>query len=196
MSNPKQNPFPWKKGVGMRFIPDDIWNGNWMLYNTALTKALFNEYKKGIEMNNNLITIALNQYGVQERPGSKEHNPVIVNYFKEIGQTWVKDDETAWCSAFVNWVAHKCGMERSGKLDARSWLNVGVNVEKPEIGDVVVFWRDAPTSWKGHVAFFINETDTHVYVLGGNQNNMVNISPYLKSRVLGYRRLRASVQTT
>ena len=87
-----------------------------------------------------LLTKALSQYGVKEIKGEK-HNEQIVKYFHEIGHEWVQDDETAWCSAFMNWVAKTQGYEYSGKLNARSWLDVGANIKSPQVGDVVVFWR-------------------------------------------------------
>ena len=62
----------------------------------------------------------------------------------------------------------------------------------PKPGDMVVFWRESRKSWKGHIAMYIRETETHVYVLGGNQNNQVKISAYPKYRVLGYRTLNTS----
>ena len=135
-----------------------------------------------------VINRALSQYGVKEIPG-QEDNPVIVSYFSEIGHSWVKDDETAWCSAFANWVAKKENKAYSGKLNARSWLSVGKSVEVPEIGDIVVLWRSSKSSWKGHVGFFINQDDKYIYILGGNQNNQVCIRPYPKDRLLEYRRL-------
>jgi hypothetical protein len=55
-------------------------------------------------------------------------------------------------------------------------------------GDVVVFWRERPGGIKGHVAFFVEENDTHVLVLGGNQNNAVRKAYYPKTRILGVRR--------
>ena len=78
----------------------------------------------------------------------------------------------------------------SKKLTARSWLSVGESTNTPKVGDVVVFWRESPKSWKGHVGFFIKETKNYVYVLGGNQRNMVCIKAYAKSRVLDYKKLR------
>lgn len=137
-----------------------------------------------------LVEIALSQYGVKEIAGEKD-NQTIVDYFKDIGHKWVKDDETAWCSAFANWVALKAGCEYSGKLNARSWLNIGQEVTEPQLGDVVVFWRDKPSSWKGHVAYFISysEDKKYIYCLGGNQGNMVCIKAYDASRLLGFRRL-------
>lgn len=134
-----------------------------------------------------ILDAAFGEYGVTEINGS-EDNPRIVEYFKEAGHSWVKDDETAWCSAFMNFVAKKAGAECSGKLNARSWLSVGTRITgQPKPGDAVVFWRESRKSWKGHIAIFIRETDTHVYVLGGNQGNRVCITPYPKYRVLEYR---------
>lgn len=137
---------------------------------------------------NTLLNIALGEYGVTEVIGD-HHNPRILQYFKEIGHTWVTTDETAWCSAYANWVALKAGCHRSGKLTARSWLTVGRPVDTPSIGDIVVFWRERRTSWKGHVGFFIgySEDKKYIYVLGGNQNNRVCIKAYPTSRLLGFR---------
>ena len=135
-----------------------------------------------------LINIALNEYGVREVLGSND-NHRIMQYFNDIGHTWVKHDETAWCSAFANWVALQAGYKHSGKLNARSWLNVGEETKNPKIGDVVVFWRDSKRSWKGHVAFFIKEKNDYIWVLGGNQNNEVNIKAYPKSKLLEYRKI-------
>lgn len=139
---------------------------------------------------NELLKIALSQYGVKEIPG-KSHNPTIVRYSKEIGYGGIVDDETAWCSIFVNWCAMNAGLERSKKLNARSWLKIGESIDKPETGDVVIFWRGSESSWKGHVAIFINYSEDGNYVncLGGNQGNKVCISAYSSSRVLGFRKL-------
>ena len=134
------------------------------------------------------IEIALSQIGIKEITG-RRHNPEVLKYFSEIGHSWVKDDETAWCSAFVNWVAKKAGLQFSGKLNAKSWLNVGHKVTNPKFDDIAVFSRGDPKGWQGHVAFFIRETPNWVYVLGGNQSNQVKISAYPKYRLLEYRRL-------
>jgi len=137
----------------------------------------------------NLIKTAFSQYGIKEIRGGQD-NPEITKYFDQIGFDGEKlKDETAWCSAFANWVAKTSGYEYTGKLNARSWLDVGFPTEEPSIGDVVVFWRESPESWKGHVGFYINQDDQYIYVLGGNQNNSVNIKPYPKQRLLGYRSL-------
>ena len=134
------------------------------------------------------LLIALGEFGVKEIIGGK-HNPRILEYFKLMGHNWVKTDETAWCSTFINWVCIKANLPYSGKLDARSWLGIGVETCNPKIGDLSVFWRENPKSWKGHVGFYIRETKYWIYVLGGNQNNQVKIKAYPKSRLLQHRRI-------
>jgi uncharacterized protein (TIGR02594 family) len=141
-----------------------------------------------------LLKIAINELGQKEISGSG-NNPAIVNYAREAGFTWVNDDETPWCSIFVNWVAKKAGLQGSNKTNARSWLLTGLPVDNtPEPGDVVVFWRDQPDSWKGHVGIFFGFSidARRVYCLGGNQGNQVSISAFPKDTVLGFRRLSGS----
>ncbi len=141
-----------------------------------------------------LLKIAVAELGEKEISGP-EDNPTIVNYAKEAGFDWVNDDETPWCSIFVNWVAKKAGLKASGKTNARSWLLEGLNVDtSPDPGDVVIFWRDSPDSWLGHVGFFLGFSidGERVYCLGGNQGNQVSVSAYSSENVLGFRRLVAS----
>ena len=141
------------------------------------------------KLNTSILNIALSQYGIKEIQG-KAHNPEVIKYFNESGFDGEKlGDETAWCSAFVNWCAREAGLEHTGKLNARSWLTVGKVTTNPQPGDVVVLWRSSVDSWKGHVGFFIKETEDQVYMLGGNQGNQVQIAPYAKNRVLNYIKL-------
>lgn len=134
-----------------------------------------------------LLEIGLSQYGIKEIPGAK-NNPEIMKYFKEIGQDWVQGDETAWCSAFVNWCAKIKGYEYSGKLNARSWLNMGMKCNF-NVADIVVLWRVSPSDWRGHVGIPIKEDKNYIWILGGNQSNMVRISAYPKERLLAYIKL-------
>jgi len=138
---------------------------------------------------NEILESFLTNYGLSEIDGPA-NNPKIIEFFDEIGFNWVDSEDTAWCSASLNYFAKEKGYERSGKLDARSWLKVGERVLEPQLGDVVVFWRERPDSWKGHVGIYINKNTKYVYVLGGNQGNMISIMAYPIDRVLGYRRLK------
>jgi len=127
-----------------------------------------------------LLNRALDFHGLLEIPG-EQNNPTIMSFFKEIGYTWVQGDETAWCSAFVNYIAKTEGYEYSGKLDARSWLNIIVPIPVPIRGCLVILWRESIDSWKGHVGWYINNVPDApglINVYGGNQSNMCQTSSY------------------
>lgn len=135
----------------------------------------------------NIIETAEKELGVTAIEGGKS-NPRVLEYFQKIGQKWVTDDDTYWCAAFVGFVLETCGIRSTRLLNARSYLNWGVSVDKPIQGDVVVFSRgEDPMS--GHVSFYHHEDSTNIYCLGGNQiGGKVSIQGYPKSRFLGYRR--------
>ena len=135
----------------------------------------------------NFLEIAFGFYGLKEWTGIGQSNPEVEDFFKELGYNY--SDDTAWCSAFVNFCAKKAGLQYTGKLNARSWVNAGIPTTSPQLGDITVFWRESKQSWKGHVAIYVSEDDKFVYVLGGNQSNMVNIAAYPKYRVLQHRKL-------
>lgn len=138
-----------------------------------------------------LLEILSKEIGVKEVKG-KQHSPQIMKYAKEAGFENYISDETAWCSLFANWVALKAGLEQSNNLAARSWLNIGLPIDNPEPGDIVVFWRNKIDSWQGHVAFFMGFSHDYqrVYCVGGNQGNQVTLTAYEKKQLLGFRRLR------
>jgi uncharacterized protein (TIGR02594 family) len=134
------------------------------------------------------MQIAFDEYGISESKGSV-HNKRILEYFAVAGHSWVKNDETAWCAAFANYICRKANLESTGKLNARSFLGIGKKVATPKFGDLVIFWRGSKDSWQGHVGFYVTSRGNYIYTIGGNQSDKVNISPYAKSRLLGYRRL-------
>lgn len=132
--------------------------------------------------------IALKEYGTKRIAGAF-HNAEVIKYFKEIGQDWVRNDETAWCAAFLNWCLMKAGKPFSSSLMARNFLSYGVSTKKPEIGDIVVLWRVAKNSPYGHAGFYIKETKNSIFILGGNQSDEVNIKEYDKGMLLDYRKI-------
>lgn len=133
------------------------------------------------------LKIAVKEIGVVEISGVKD-NPRIVEYHK---YTTLKatDDETPWCSSFVNFCISKAGGVPTSSALARSWLKWGVAVSTPEPGDIVVFSSSRGVS-AGHVGFVYKNRGAYLEVLGGNQDNQVKISTYTKLRVLGYRRAK------
>lgn len=124
--------------------------------------------------------------GLREIVGGA-HERKILDFFAEAGHGWVKDDETAWCAAFVHAMLGRAGLKGTGSLAARSYLGWGAKTAKPQRGDVAVFKRGR-SAWQGHVAFFLGEGGAHVWVIGGNQSNAVTVARYPRSSLLGYRR--------
>lgn len=127
--------------------------------------------------------------GLSEWPGAK-HNPEILRLFDDVGQGWVKDDETPWCAAFVGSILASVGLPHTGKLNARSYLTYGqsVRMEQARAGDIVVLWRGSRDSWQGHVGLFVRFEGNGVVVRGGNQGNAVSDQLYPLDRLLAIRR--------
>jgi uncharacterized protein (TIGR02594 family) len=129
--------------------------------------------------------VAVLELGVKEVRGP-ENNSRVLEYHRSTSLK-AKDDETAWCSSFVNWCLDQCKIKGTRSALARSWLNWGTVLEEPREGCIVVLWRVRINGWQGHVGFYVREDEKHIYVLGGNQDNKVSIKKYPKSRLLGYR---------
>lgn len=132
------------------------------------------------------IEIALSEYGIHDilGPGS---NPNVLKYYAKIGQNWVKDDDVAWCAAFVGYCLEMANINSTKALNARSYLNWGKPTVVPKLGDIVILWRVAKNSIYGHVSFFLKQKDGVVWCLGGNQDDQVCISQYPVDKVLGFR---------
>lgn len=115
------------------------------------------------------------------------HNPHIVQWWKDLGEPY-RDDETAWCGAFVGGCLRAVGLQTvKGAAGARNWTKLKTQLDKPAYGCVVVFWRGDRDGWAGHVGFVVGvDRNGNLMVLGGNQGDMVSIKPFDKGRVLGY----------
>ncbi|MDO4442201.1 MAG: TIGR02594 family protein [Moraxella sp.] len=142
------------------------------------------------------VKTARSYIGQTEIKGAK-HNPLIVEMWKtgfnatnqahRLKEKVWQNDETPWCGAFVAFVMSKAGLShhipKSFPL-ARSWEKAGSKLNNPAYGCVVVFSRNGG----GHVGFVVGRDKAgNLMVLGGNQGDAVNIKPFAKSRVLGYR---------
>lgn len=141
------------------------------------------------------IDIAIAEIGVKENALPGEHNNRIVEYHKA---TTLKasDDETAWCSSFVNWVLLQAGDKGTGSALARSWLNWGKAIDTPQRGCIIVIKKKTPgyTATTGstsgfHVGFYVSHSESAVKILGGNQSDQVKYSNFSLSGfdVKGYR---------
>lgn len=132
------------------------------------------------------MAFAIAELGIKEVAG-KQHNPRIIEYFTKAGN--YTNDETAWCSAFVNWCIEKEGIKGTNNAGALSWRNWGFKLETPRFGCVTVFnrYNKAKQLVGGHVGFYVGEEGKDILVLGGNQGDEVCIKPYPKAHWLDYR---------
>jgi uncharacterized protein (TIGR02594 family) len=147
------------------------------------------------------FSLAFRFLGLSEEAG-KLHNSMILAMLQGVNKS-VTDDETAWCSAFVNHIAWLLKLPQSRSLAARSWLNVGrvIPVEHGMRGfDICILSRgvgpqpgpeviQAP----GHVGFYSSidgpPSKRVIELLGGNQGNKVSLATFPIERVIGTRRL-------
>ena len=120
--------------------------------------------------------------------GARRNNPSVVDFLRTVGQG-SNGDETAWCSAFVNWCVVQAGISGTGNALARSWLKWGDQaLIRPVFGCVTVLRRSDPHHWGGHVGFYVGEEGDDLVLLGGNQKpSKVTIAAYPKARLLGFR---------
>lgn len=126
--------------------------------------------------------------GSREQPGLGS-NEAIIGWAQNLGISDYHDDDIPWCGLFV---AHCIGSQLSEEslpvypLRARSWLNFGCSLS-PQLGAVMVFWRQNPDCGKGHVGFYWAEDQDYYHILGGNQSNSVSITRVAKNRLLSAR---------
>ena len=132
------------------------------------------------------LTIAQKEKGIKEVPGPGD-NPRIVEYLKStsLESPANRNDETPWCSAFVNWCIEQAGLKGTNSAWARSWLEWGreQGVGDSWVGCVCVLSREGG----GHVGFLVAYDDDRVKLLGGNQGDAVSEVWLPMDRVLGYR---------
>lgn len=130
------------------------------------------------------MTLARAQMGVKESPGTA-HSSAILDWVARVGATWIKDDETPWCGAFVGAMLKMAEVpivDKGLAVRAKAWATWGK--ETPlRLGAIVVFGRDGG----GHVGFAAGMNNSNIYVLGGNQANAVNIMPIARSRLIATR---------
>jgi uncharacterized protein (TIGR02594 family) len=132
-----------------------------------------------------ILVQAVKLIGTKEIIG-KKHNPIILEWAKELDLEKVyTNDEIPWCGLFIAYCAHKAGVQVVERpLWALNWNKYGNRVTEPMLGDILTFKRNGG----GHVGIYVGEDKTHYHVLGGNQNNQVNVMRLAKSRLTQARR--------
>jgi hypothetical protein len=132
--------------------------------------------------------------GQREYPGAPD-SPFILGMAGEIAERYpdltayckeYRHDSTPWCGLMIAYVmavndnkpVTKEEGAKYGFLWADDWKYFGVHCP-PMVGAVGVFTR----SGGGHVALIEGWNDTHYFIRGGNQADMVNVTTILKTKL-------------
>ena len=139
----------------------------------------------GSQQKPNWITFAEAEKGIAEIEGPT-HSPRVLEYFTTT--SWnPQNDETAWCSAFVNWVMIKAGYAGTNSAQATSWADWGKKLDEPAYGSIgVIDWDGSGPGWQGHVGFVVGKNGNFVQMLGGNQGDSVKVSGYNKTKFIAF----------
>lgn len=127
---------------------------------------------------------AVTEIGQVEGAGEVD-NPRVVWYHGATAAGEAPDD-VPWCSSFVNRMLKCAGVVGTRSKAAKSWLGWGEPLAWPQVGAITVIAHPGH-----HVGFWLGANQKHVYLLGGNQSNSVNVTAYLRTTVQGYRWPRA-----
>jgi uncharacterized protein (TIGR02594 family) len=150
--------------------------------------------------NFNVLAMAGSQLGVFE--WAKGSNPTVEQYLdwgSRIDNTNSGlTDDVPWCAGYVGWCLEKVGMVSTNSLMARSYERWGVSSRhNPLPGDIVTFFRGEKSRGLGHVGFFLGfDSKGNVLVLGGNQNDSVNVTAYSTSKMTDIRRSSKATKFT
>jgi uncharacterized protein (TIGR02594 family) len=129
--------------------------------------------------------LALNEIGTTE---DNDNSGAAIARYRKLAQCG--SDHDPWCAIFANAMFALCAPPVPGTKSASSQSfrdnSNFVQLDGPALGAVVVFWRNSPRSGLGHVGFYRGETAESIYVLGGNEGDMVQIEPMSKHQLRGY----------
>lgn len=113
------------------------------------------------------------------------------------------DEGKNWCAALVSWCYRETGrpMPFDYSLGARDIRNQcrhkGLDFEPtvsnpPRAGDLIIWWRVAPSSWQGHIGFVLDYRDGVLTTIEGNKTPKIGRFDYTLAtidRLLGFARI-------
>lgn len=92
-----------------------------------------------------------------------------------------------WCANFMGMIEKKAGRKGTGSNMARSYVNYGKKVSKPQPGDIAVLSRGKRG---GHVGYFVGwaPNGKAILISGNSRGGKVSKGRYSTSRVIAWRR--------
>ncbi|QFU10379.1 Putative peptidoglycan binding domain protein [Rhodobacteraceae bacterium THAF1] len=104
------------------------------------------------------------------------HNEDLKTFLASDGGTVGDPALQPWCADFVQTcVALTLPDEAlpTNPYASISWTRFGAPIA-PCPGAVICLWREDPESWKGHVGFCVEATNSDILILGGNQSDSIS----------------------
>jgi uncharacterized protein (TIGR02594 family) len=82
-----------------------------------------------------------------------------------------------WCATFVNAMLESNGIPGTRSMASHSFMSDDrfIKLDGPALGALSVFYRGSRNAATGHVGFYRGELGSSVWVLGGNESDMVQI---------------------
>jgi peptidoglycan hydrolase-like protein with peptidoglycan-binding domain len=129
--------------------------------------------------------------------GGNNRGPHIRKYLNGI-----VDEGNDWCAGFVSWCFSQSGAmpfdytvgarDVLRQLRARGFGVTPTDADPPQPGDIIVWWREAPTAWQGHVGFVLSYRGGVLSTIEGNKTPKVGKFSYTFGkidRLLGFARV-------
>ena len=139
-----------------------------------------------------IITIAKNEIGNGEI-GKNNSGQYVKLYNKGL--------ESSWCAGFISYCLKQSEYnELDYSLSAKAIYNQAkqqnIITASAQAGDLIVFWRDSPKSWKGHIGIVERIDSNYIYTIEGNKGQFpakVKRVRYAKNNIpklLGYIKIK------
>lgn len=132
--------------------------------------------------------------------GANNSGPWVEKYLNGI-----IDTPANWCAGFVSWsyehapgglpFRYSLGARNIRQQFAKKGWTYDPSNQAPEPGDIIVWWRDQPNSWKGHIGLVHHVSGGIVYTVEGNKGGFpapVGVFDYVLGRIdklLGFGRV-------
>lgn len=112
-----------------------------------------------------IVTLAISEIGNGEI-GKNNAGEYVKRYNKGL--------EVAWCAGFVSYILKQAGFdELDYSLSAKAIYNQAKLKNRviltPKAGYLIVFWRNNPKSWKGHIGIIEEIDKDYIYTIEGNR---------------------------
>lgn len=155
----------------------------------AFTESRYYQELTAVELTGNyrtdLLNVALSQVGYHEGASEPDRN----GYNLKSDKNWTEYgyycecDGFAWCAMFVSWCARQAQLPKSLVSDSRVARAYAFNVPfeykedyRPAAGDIV-FFAEPGEVWS-HVGVVLKVTETGLYTVEGNSQDMVRVKFY------------------